>query len=64
MSIRPFLAAIAIAALLLPALPWHAQNDPPEYRDRKSLEVAYRCGEIDKTASAFEHRTISLDCCP
>ena len=153
MTLRPFLAAIAIAALLWPAFPIHAQDDPPEYRDRaepreayrrgyergfergyekglaegerrasappaplppragpihviratygtesrncdatrwtasrangrkshsfevtnamcgdpargdrKSLEVAYRCGEIGKTASAFEHRTISLDC--
>jgi len=150
---RTLLAAAAIAALLLPALPLHAQDDPPEYRDRaepreayrrgyergfergyekgvaegqrrgsappppaaprtgpihviratygsdarsceatrwvasrangrrshsfevtnamcgdpargdrKSLEVAYRCGEIGKTASAFEHRTIYLDC--
>ena len=34
----------------------------PARGDRKSLEVAYRCGEIGKTASAFEHRTIYLDC--
>jgi hypothetical protein len=29
---------------------------------RKSLEVTYYCGEIMKTASANEHRTIYLDC--
>lgn len=34
----------------------------PARGDRKSLEVAYRCGDIPKTASAFEHRTLSLDC--
>jgi hypothetical protein len=34
----------------------------PARGDRKSLEVSYRCGRIDKTASANEHRTIYLDC--
>ena len=34
----------------------------PARGDRKTLEVAYRCGEIGKTASAFEHRTLALDC--
>jgi hypothetical protein len=34
----------------------------PARGDRKSLEVTYRCGRIDKTASANEHRTIYLDC--
>lgn len=34
----------------------------PSRGDRKELEVAYRCGEIAKTASAPEHRTITLDC--
>jgi hypothetical protein len=29
---------------------------------KKSLEVAYRCGDFSKTASANEHRTIYLDC--
>jgi hypothetical protein len=29
---------------------------------RKSLEVTYICGSFVKTASAFEHRSISLDC--
>jgi hypothetical protein len=29
---------------------------------RKSLEVTYRCGDIEKTASANEHRTVYLDC--
>jgi len=34
----------------------------PAKGDRKSLEVSYLCGSIAKTASAFEHRSISLDC--
>jgi hypothetical protein len=34
----------------------------PAHGDRKSLEVTYRCGEVVKTASANEHRTIYLDC--
>jgi hypothetical protein len=34
----------------------------PARGDRKSLEVTYRCGHLDKTASANEHRTIFLDC--
>ena len=34
----------------------------PARGDRKELEVTYRCGEIMKTASAYEHRTISLNC--
>lgn len=34
----------------------------PVRGDRKSLEVTYRCGEIIKSASAYEHRTIYLDC--
>ena len=34
----------------------------PARGDRKSLEVTYRCGGMDKTASANEHRTIYLDC--
>jgi hypothetical protein len=34
----------------------------PARGDRKSLEVTYRCGRLDKTASANEHRTIYLDC--
>ena len=34
----------------------------PAHGDRKSLDVTYRCGEIEKTASANEHRTIFLDC--
>ena len=29
---------------------------------RKSLEVTYYCGEVLKTASANEHRTLYLDC--
>ena len=34
----------------------------PARGDRKSLDVTYRCGRLDKTASANEHRTIYLDC--
>ena len=34
----------------------------PSHGDRKELEVTYRCGDILKTASANEHRTIYLDC--
>jgi hypothetical protein len=34
----------------------------PARGDRKSLEVTYRCGEILKSTSANEHRTIYLDC--
>ncbi len=34
----------------------------PSPKDRKMLDVTYRCGEIEKTASAPEHRNIYLDC--
>jgi hypothetical protein len=34
----------------------------PSPKDRKTLDVTYRCGDIEKTASAPEHRNISLDC--
>jgi len=34
----------------------------PSPKDRKTLEIAYRCGEIEKTASAPEHRNVYLDC--
>jgi hypothetical protein len=34
----------------------------PAQGQRKSLEVTYYCGEVMKTASANEHRTIYLDC--
>jgi hypothetical protein len=34
----------------------------PARGDRKELSVTYRCGEVSKTASANEHRTIYLDC--
>ena len=34
----------------------------PARGDRKTLEVAYRCGEVARTASAVEHRSIVLDC--
>jgi hypothetical protein len=34
----------------------------PARGDRKSLDITYRCGRLDKTASANEHRTIYLDC--
>jgi hypothetical protein len=34
----------------------------PAHGARKSLEVTYVCGDIEKTASANEHRTIYLGC--
>jgi hypothetical protein len=34
----------------------------PARGDRKSLEVTYYCGQVMKSASANEHRTIYLDC--
>ena len=34
----------------------------PARGDRKQLEVTFVCGSIAKTASAYEHRTIYLDC--
>lgn len=34
----------------------------PAHGQRKSLEVTYRCGDIEQTASANEHRTIYLSC--
>ena len=34
----------------------------PARGERKSLEVTYRCGQLHKTASANEHRTIYLGC--
>ena len=34
----------------------------PAYGKRKSLEVTYICGTMVKEASAYEHRTLYLDC--
>ena len=34
----------------------------PDPGQRKELEVSYTCGNITKTASAYEHRTVYLDC--
>ena len=34
----------------------------PAKGDRKELTVTYICGSIAKTAQAYEHRTIYLDC--
>jgi hypothetical protein len=34
----------------------------PARGDRKELNVTYICGSIAKTAQAYEHRTIYLDC--
>jgi hypothetical protein len=34
----------------------------PARGERKSLEIAYLCGAVAKTASAFEHRSAYLDC--
>ncbi len=36
----------------------------PARGERKELEVTYVCGSIAKTASAYEHRTVYLDCTP
>jgi len=36
----------------------------PARGDRKELNVTYICGAIAKTAQAYEHRTIYLDCSP
>jgi hypothetical protein len=44
-----------------------ASNDicgDPSPKDRKSLDVTYVCGTIAKTANAFEHRSLYLDCTP
>ena len=34
----------------------------PSKGDRKQLEVTFRCGDVTKTASAYEHRSVYLDC--
>jgi hypothetical protein len=34
----------------------------PAKGDRKELEITYVCGTVAKTASAYEHRTVYLDC--
>ncbi len=34
----------------------------PTPGERKELEVTYVCGAFTKTASAYEHRTVYLDC--
>jgi hypothetical protein len=36
----------------------------PSRGDRKELNVTYICGTIAKTATAYEHRTVYLDCTP
>ena len=36
----------------------------PSPGSRKSLDVTYVCGTIAKTANAFEHRNVDLDCTP
>jgi len=36
----------------------------PAPGDRKSLDVTYVCGTIAKTATAYEHRSLYLDCSP
>lgn len=36
----------------------------PSPGGRKSLDVTYVCGTIAKTANAFEHRSVDLDCTP
>ena len=36
----------------------------PAHGDRKELDITYICGTIAKSATAYEHRTIYLDCTP
>ena len=36
----------------------------PSPKDRKQLEVTYVCGTIAKNVSAYEHRSVYLDCSP
>jgi hypothetical protein len=36
----------------------------PAPGDRKSLDVTYVCGSIAKSATAYEHRSVFLDCTP
>lgn len=36
----------------------------PDPGKRKTLEVTYTCGQLQKTASAREHQTIYFDCSP
>jgi hypothetical protein len=40
----------------------NAMCGDPARGDRKTLEVSYRCGEVARTASAVEHRSVTLDC--
>lgn len=44
-----------------------ASNDicgDPAKGERKSLDVTYVCGSIAKSTTAYEHRSVSLDCTP
>ncbi len=34
----------------------------PAKGERKQLEVSYRCGQVEKSASQYEHRTLYLNC--
>jgi hypothetical protein len=36
----------------------------PAKGERKSRDVTYVCGSIAKSATAYEHRSLSLDCTP
>jgi hypothetical protein len=36
----------------------------PAPGDRKSLDVTYVCGTIAKSVTAYEHRSVLLDCTP
>lgn len=38
------------------------QEGDPAPGQRKSLEVTYICGKVVRTASAYEHRSLYLDC--
>jgi hypothetical protein len=48
-----------------PTASFEVTNDmcgDPARGDRKELEITYVCGSIAKTASAYEHRNVYLDC--
>lgn len=36
----------------------------PAPGERKSLDVTYVCGSIARSATAYEHRSVALDCTP
>ncbi len=34
----------------------------PAKGERKQLEITFRCGDVTKTASGYEHRSVYVDC--